>query len=69
MKLRSRESLRAFMYQAGLSHRRLAERAGVRHHSTIDHLLAGRRESLTDKEATAIAEAVGVDPAVLWETS
>ena len=68
MRLRSRETLRALMFQAGLSHRRLAEKAGVRHHSTIDHLVSGSRCTVNASDAEAISAVLGVGATALFET-
>ncbi|MFD3426050.1 helix-turn-helix domain-containing protein [Nocardia fluminea] len=65
--MKSRETLRALMFQAGLSHRRLAEEAGVRHHSTIDHLMSGARGTVNDTDAQAIARRLKVPAAALFE--
>lgn len=66
MRLKSRETLRALMIQAGLSHRRLAEEAGVRHHSTIDHLLSGSRDTVNKRDAEGISAALDANPGLLW---
>jgi len=68
VRLRSRETLRALMFQAGLSHRRLAAKAGVRHHSTIDHLMSGSRSTISEADAQGISTALGTTPAVLFES-
>lgn len=66
MRLRSPATLRALMEQECLTTRRLAERVKV-HHSTIDHLLAGRREKTGDELAATIAKALRAPVELLWE--
>lgn len=67
MKLKSPSLLRAHMDSAGMSTRQLAEHAGLKHHSFIDHLRAGRKTSCSIETGTAIAEALGVDTSVLFD--
>lgn len=64
--MRSTETLRALMHQAGLSTRGLALAAGV-HHSFIDHLLSGRRETCGPTVTESIAGTLGAPPSVLFE--
>ncbi|MGW5514661.1 helix-turn-helix domain-containing protein [Nocardia africana] len=68
MKLKSVATLRALMNQAGLSTRALAHKAGLSHHSTIDHLLSGRRDTCDPVRATGIATALGAPSELLWES-
>lgn len=56
------------MIQAGLSHRRLAEEAGVRHHSTIDHLMSGARKNASARDAAKISRALRTEPDLLFES-
>lgn len=49
-----------------VSVRDLAQVVGC-HHSKIDHLRNGRRQTATHDEALAIAKRLGVDLLVLWE--
>lgn len=57
MRLRSRLVLGAFVDDAGISEREVARRAGLSH-STVNHLITGRRTSCTLSTAVAIARAV-----------
>lgn len=66
MRLRSPATLRALMEQECLTTRRLAAKVEV-HHSTIDHLLAGRRDSTGEDLADAIAKALRAPIELLWE--
>lgn len=67
MRLKSPAVLRALMHQSGLSTRRLAKAAQLSHHSAIDHLLSGRRDTCPDLSAARIASALGAPPGLLFE--
>ncbi|MCM6777749.1 helix-turn-helix domain-containing protein [Nocardia sp. CDC159] len=53
------------MHQNGLSTRQLANRGGV-HHSFIDHLLSGRRDTCAERSARRIAAALHTPVSVLF---
>ena len=57
MQLRNRLVLGAFVDNARMSERELARRAGLSH-STINHLMTGRRTTCSVSTAVAIAQAV-----------
>ena len=58
MRLRNRLVLGAFVDNAGMSEREVARRAGLSH-STVNHLITGRRITCSLPTAAAIAQAVG----------
>ncbi len=57
MRLRNRLVLGAFVDNAGMSEREVARRAGLSH-STVNHLITGRRTTCTINTAVAIARTV-----------
>jgi DNA-binding XRE family transcriptional regulator len=57
MRLRNRLVLGAFVDNAGMSEREVARRAGLSH-STVNHLITGRRATCTLSTAIAIARTV-----------
>lgn len=66
MRLKSADTLRALMIQAGFTTRMLAEEVGLSH-GFIDHLLQGRRENTSQAHARGIAGALGSPVNLLWE--
>lgn len=65
VRLRNRLVLGAFLDNAGLSEREVARRAGLSH-STINHLMTGRRATCTTSTAAAIARVVGCPVGALF---
>ena len=65
--LRDREALALVVSPCGLSERELARQA-LLGHSTLNHLLTGRRNSCSVQTAQAIAEVLGVDVVQLFVT-
>jgi transcriptional regulator with XRE-family HTH domain len=65
--LRDREALALVVSQCGLSERELARQAFLGH-STLNHLLTGRRNSCSVQTAQAIAEVLGVEVVQLFVT-
>jgi transcriptional regulator with XRE-family HTH domain len=65
MQLRSRRMLREYIELMGLSGRQLAQRAGLSH-STVNHLLTGRRTSCTERTARAIEQVLACPPGLLF---
>ena len=61
MILKDRKALARLMALEGLSHRKLAERAGWRSHSYVGRLIAGKARSVTPEAAARIAAALGVE--------
>ncbi len=57
MRLRNRLVLCAFVDNAGMSERQVARRADLSH-STVNHLITGRRATCTLGTALAIAQAL-----------
>lgn len=57
MRLRNRLVLAAFVDSACISEREVARRAGLSH-STVNHLITGRRATCTLATAVAIAQAL-----------
>lgn len=57
MRLRNRLVLAAFVDNARMSEREVARRAGLSH-STVNHLMTGRRTTCSLSTAAAIAQAV-----------
>jgi transcriptional regulator with XRE-family HTH domain len=66
MQVRDRRTLRAYLRLRGLSERGLAVRAGVGH-ATVNHLLAGRRDTCSSATAQALEAVLGVPPGVFFE--
>jgi DNA-binding XRE family transcriptional regulator len=58
--LRDRQALAEVVSHCGLSERELARQASLGH-STVNHLLTGRRKSCSVQTARTIAEVLGVD--------
>jgi transcriptional regulator with XRE-family HTH domain len=65
MQLRSRRMLREYIGLLGLSARAFAARAGLSH-STINHLLTGRRSTCSARTAAAIEQALNCPPGLLF---
>jgi transcriptional regulator with XRE-family HTH domain len=65
MQLRSRRMLREYIELLGLSARAFATHAGLSH-STINHLLTGRRTTCSEHTARAIEEALNCPPGLLF---
>jgi len=68
MRVRDRETLRAYIRLAGLSERSLAARAGIGH-ATVNHLLSGRRTTCSPDTAAAIAAVLGCPQGVFFAPS
>jgi lambda repressor-like predicted transcriptional regulator len=66
VQVRDLAALRAYVRLAGLTERGLAARAGVAH-STVNHLLSGRRSRCSPATAEAIARALGCPRQVFFE--
>jgi len=58
MRVRSSAALREYIALTGLSGRALARSAGISH-STLNHLLTGRRPACSELTARAIERALG----------
>lgn len=58
--LRDRQTLDQLVRQSGLSERELARQASLSH-STVTHLLSGRRRSCSPQTAKVLADVLGVD--------
>lgn len=58
--LRDRQALARLVSHCGLSERELARRASLGH-STVNHLLTGRRKSCSVHTAKTIADVLGVE--------
>jgi plasmid maintenance system antidote protein VapI len=65
MQLRSRSVLADYIRLLGLTEREFARRAGLSH-STVNHLVVGRRGRCSAKTATAIETALGCPPGLLF---
>lgn len=65
MRLRSREALVRLIENAEISEREVARRAGLGH-STVNHLLTGRRRSCSISTALAIERVFLVRPGTLF---
>ncbi|MDQ1718428.1 MAG: Cro/C1-type DNA-binding domain [Pseudonocardiales bacterium] len=65
MRLRSRAVLADYIRLLGLSERGFARRAGLSH-STVNHLIAGRRLTCASDTALAIERALGCPPGLLF---
>lgn len=66
VRLKSAALLRALMEQQGVSTRALAAAAGV-HHSFIDHLLSGRRDTCQAAVVARIARKLSAPRDLLFE--
>ncbi|MCW2495836.1 helix-turn-helix transcriptional regulator [Jatrophihabitans sp.] len=66
MRVRDRDTLRAYVRLMRLSERGLAARAGVGH-ATVNHLLSGRRETCSPETAQAIEKVLGCAGGVFFE--
>jgi plasmid maintenance system antidote protein VapI len=65
MRLRSRELLRECIAVQGISERSVAARAGLAH-STVNHLVSGRRDTCSAQTARALEGALGCSPGLLF---
>jgi transcriptional regulator with XRE-family HTH domain len=65
MQLRSRQALGDFIDLLGISERQLARSAGLSH-STVNHLLTGRRNSCSPRTALAIERALACPVGLLF---
>jgi len=65
MRLRSRDALVDLIEEAEISEREVARRAGLGH-STVNHLLTGRRRSCSISTALAIERVFLVRPGTLF---
>ena len=65
MQLRSRRALGDYIDLLGISERQLARNAGLSH-STVNHLVTGRRDSCSLQTAVAIERALGCPPGLLF---
>jgi plasmid maintenance system antidote protein VapI len=68
VRIRSAEVLREYLGLLGLSERALARSAGISH-STLNHLLTGRRVTCSVRTATAIERALGCASGVFFQNS
>jgi transcriptional regulator with XRE-family HTH domain len=66
MQLRSREALIVCLEATGMSERQLSRVAGLSH-STVNHLVTGRRTSCTLRTARAIERTLGVAAGILFD--
>jgi DNA-binding Xre family transcriptional regulator len=65
MQLRSRRALADYIDLLGVSERQLARSAGLSH-STVNHLVTGRRSSCSLHTAVAIERALDCPPGLLF---
>lgn len=65
MQLRSRRALGDYIDLLGISERQLARSAGLSH-STVNHLVTGRRDSCSLATAVAIERVLGCPPGLLF---
>lgn len=65
MLLRSRRALGDYIDLLGMSERELARSAGLSH-STVNHLVTGRRDSCSLRTAVAIERALDCPPGLLF---
>jgi len=65
MQLRSRRALADYIDLLGVSERQLARNAGLSH-STVNHLVTGRRSSCSLRTAVAIERALDCPPGLLF---
>lgn len=65
MQLRSRRALADYIDIVGISERQLARSAGLSH-STVNHLVTGRRTSCSLRTAVAIERGLGCPPGLLF---
>jgi hypothetical protein len=65
MRVRDPSVLRGYISLVGLSERELARRAGISH-STLNHLLTGRRTVCTQSTARAVERALGCGTGVFF---
>jgi len=65
MQLRSRRALADYIDLLGISERQLARSAGLSH-STVNHLVTGRRNSCSLPTAVAIERALDCPPGLLF---
>jgi DNA-binding Xre family transcriptional regulator len=65
MQLRSRRALGDYIDLLGISERQLARNAGLSH-STVNHLVTGRRNSCSLRTALAIERALDCPPGLLF---
>ena len=67
MRLRNRWTFGDYIRLLGLSEREFARHAGLSH-STVNHLLTGRRTSCSPRTAQAIESALECPPGLLFES-
>lgn len=65
MQLRSRRAFAEYIDTVGVSERQLARSAGLSH-STVNHLVTGRRDSCSLRTAVAIERALDCPPGMLF---
>lgn len=65
MRLRSRRALADYIDLLGISERQLSRTAGLSH-STVNHLVTGRRDSCSLATAVAIERALGCPAGLLF---
>jgi len=65
MRLRSRRALGDYIDLLGISERQLARNAGLSH-STVNHLVTGRRNTCSLPTAVAIERALDCPPGLLF---
>jgi plasmid maintenance system antidote protein VapI len=68
MRIRSAEVLREYVCLLGISERALARSAGISH-STLNHLLTGRRTTCSPATAAAIERALGCASGVFFQNT
>ena len=66
MVVRSHAALREYIRLMGVSEREVARRAGLSH-STLNHLITGRRVTCSVRTAAAIERELGCVPGLLFE--
>ncbi|MDQ1732854.1 MAG: hypothetical protein QOK10_3013 [Pseudonocardiales bacterium] len=66
MRLRDRVMFANYLTLLNLSERSFAARAGLSH-STVNHLVSGRRETCSEPTAIAIEAALGCPPGLLFK--
>jgi transcriptional regulator with XRE-family HTH domain len=68
MHIRSSSVLRDYIALIGLSEREFARAAGISH-STLNHLLSGRRSTCSERTSQAIERTLGCRPGVFFSSN